>query len=110
LEPAWGRARLLRAAGNMAYAQCDYTRAATLYEEGLALEREIGNERNFPGLINNLAAIADIQGDYERAKPLYEESLALFRKFGDTSGVATSLSGLGNVRWTPSSRHKSRVG
>jgi tetratricopeptide (TPR) repeat protein len=68
-----------------------------LYEESLALKREMGDKWGIAGLLNNLGNMAFAQGDYSAAWALYKESLALGREMGDKWGTAMSLYNLGNV-------------
>jgi tetratricopeptide (TPR) repeat protein len=89
------RAKALHGAGGLAHAQCDYVRAGALYEESLALRRELGDRQSTARLLNNLGLAAREQGDYVRAKALYEESLTLLRALGDKWGITSVLANLG---------------
>ncbi len=91
------REKALNGAGVLAYEQGDYGRANSLYEESLALRRQLGNKRGIAGSLNNLGVLAYSQGDYQRATRFYEESLALKRELGDKRGIATTLNNLGEV-------------
>jgi predicted ATPase/DNA-binding CsgD family transcriptional regulator len=91
------RARALDAAGHLARDQGDLDQAAVLYEQSLALHRELGNSRGTALVLNNLGVMAQFQGDNRRAVALLEESLALFRTMGDESGIAVSLLTLGSM-------------
>jgi predicted ATPase/class 3 adenylate cyclase/DNA-binding NarL/FixJ family response regulator len=90
-------ARVLHGAGLLAHMQGDYLAARALYEESLALRRELGDRYGIASALNNLGIVAHYQGDYATARALHEESLALVREVGDTSGIAASLSNLGNI-------------
>jgi predicted ATPase/DNA-binding SARP family transcriptional activator len=89
------RAKALRGAGVLAWAQGDYARARALFEAGVPLVRELGDEEGIAGLANNLGVLALHHAEYDRARGLFEESLALRRRLGDEWGVATSLNNLG---------------
>ena len=91
------RAKGLVGLGNLAHNQGDYTAACLLFEEGLALWRELGNTRGIATSLNDLGWIAWRQGDYAAARTWSHESLTLWRELGDTQGIATSLTNLG---WT----------
>ena len=91
------RANALRGAGMLAHGQGDYAQAVALWEESLALERELGNRAGVAKTLGNLGLVAYRQGEYARAATLHQESLALFRELGDKWGVANALSNLGNV-------------
>lgn len=91
------RAKALLGAGVLAYSQGDYAEARRLYEESLALRRELGDKQNIAASLNNLAVLAYEQGDYAEARTLHEESLALRRELGDKQSIAASLNNLGLV-------------
>jgi len=91
------RARALDAAGHLARDQGDLDQAAALYEQSLALHRDLGNSRGTALVLNNLGVMAQFQGDNGRAVALLEESLTLFRKMGDEPGIAVSLLTLGSM-------------
>ena len=93
------RAKALRGAGVLAWVQGNYGRATALFEEALALHRDLGDRRGIATALGNLGAVARYQGDYRRATTLYEEALARVRDLGDTHGIAIGLSSLGAVAW-----------
>jgi predicted ATPase/DNA-binding SARP family transcriptional activator/DNA-binding CsgD family transcriptional regulator len=64
----------------------DYIRGATLWEEGLALAREVGDTNRVGATLLNLGYAALMQGDYERARALSEEALTLAHELG-SAGV-----------------------
>ncbi|MBI3461405.1 tetratricopeptide repeat protein [Candidatus Acetothermia bacterium] len=76
----------------------NYESAKVLFEECLALCREVGNRSLLAWALWQLGGRATrFEGDYRRATALYEESLALFRELKYKWGVAGSLWGLGDV-------------
>jgi predicted ATPase/DNA-binding XRE family transcriptional regulator len=91
------RAKALNGAGVLATIQGDHARAAALFEESLALRRELGDTWGVAASLTNLGNIAYYQGDHARAEALYDESLALRREMDDTWGTAASLNNLGNL-------------
>jgi predicted ATPase/class 3 adenylate cyclase len=93
--PAALRATALNGAGNLASDQGEYGQAEVLYEQALALRRELGDTRGIAGSLSNLAGVAERRGDYGRAVPLFEEALTLARVSGDTLGIAKTLGNLG---------------
>jgi non-specific serine/threonine protein kinase len=95
--PAEIRAKALNGAGNLAYEQGDYRRAAVLHGEALALRRVLGDRVGIATSLNNLANVAAVLGDYRQAMVVHEEVLALRRELGDTVGIAMSLSNLGSL-------------
>jgi len=74
--------------------QEDYATARPLYEEAVALNRQIGNRERLGTTLANLGATAYQVGDYEAAGACYKEALALARGLGYKSGMAISLDGL----------------
>ena len=99
-------ARSFNTLGNVAYQQGDYPTARSLYEQSLALFRELGDKRGHGSVLQQPGDMWPIsQGDYPTARSLYEQSLALRRELGDKRGIASSLLNLG--MW-PTSRETTR--
>ena len=96
-QAAAPRAKALNAAGILACQQCDYPAAQALHEEGLAIQRELGDRSGIAGTLNNLGILAYEQGHYSRARELYQESLTMFRELDQQWTVAFSLHNLGGV-------------
>lgn len=69
--------------------------ARALFEESLAIRRELGFEIAIA--LNRIGSLAARQGDYAAARPLHEEGLALCQQSGAKDGVAQSLEGLADV-------------
>jgi tetratricopeptide (TPR) repeat protein len=78
-------------------AQGDYRRAQRLYEESLALQRQLGGRFAVATVLGNLGAVALEQGEPARARAQFAESLALFHELGDKDGIAECLEGLAGV-------------
>jgi tetratricopeptide (TPR) repeat protein len=93
------RAKALNGVGNLAYSQADYAAARSLYEESLAIRRELGDKRGIAISLSNLGRVAYSQGDYPAARSLHEESLAIRRELGDKWGIAYSLNSMGSVAY-----------
>ena len=91
------RAKALNWAGVLAWKQGDYPAAQALYEQGLAIRRELGDRRGVGAVLNNQGLLAYEQGNYAAARVLHEESLAIDRELGDRWGVAVSLVHLGGL-------------
>lgn len=91
------RARAFVGAGLLADGQGYHDRAATLYEEGLKLYRELGDERGAAFALTNLGQAIRARGDHDRAKALSEEGLAISRKKGEHLSAAVALNTLGHV-------------
>lgn len=78
----------------MAFFQVDDVRAATRYEEALALFRGLGDRRGVAAALDNLGNVAQERAEPARAAALLGESLALFDEIGDPTGVANTLEAL----------------
>jgi non-specific serine/threonine protein kinase len=73
------RANALNGAGSLAFSQGDDARAQLLFEESLAIWRELGDEREAAHSLSDLGRVAYERGDAAAALSLYEESLAAQR-------------------------------
>jgi non-specific serine/threonine protein kinase len=93
------RAKALRKVGLLAYRQGDGADARALFEESLALAREVGDTLGEARSLNNLGELARMERDYDAAHGLFEESLALARAAGDTRGEAWTLNNLAAMAW-----------
>ena len=72
-------------------------KARALFEESLALERELDNKRGVSISLNNLGNLAIEQGDAATAQAHYRECLALCKETGNQLYFVYSLSGLAAV-------------
>jgi tetratricopeptide (TPR) repeat protein len=89
------RVRALNAAGHMATGQLDLALARSLYEESLAIGRDLGDTACVVSALNALAFVARHVGDPARARALLEECLELSQQAADERAVARSLINLG---------------
>jgi predicted ATPase/DNA-binding SARP family transcriptional activator/DNA-binding CsgD family transcriptional regulator len=64
----------------------DYARGTILWEESLALSREVGDDYSVGITLGNLGHVALLQRDFERAKARSEEALAFANELG-SAGV-----------------------
>ena len=71
--------------------------AKVIWEEDLALRKEIEDKDGIAWILFCLGDLAFWQGDYERAKSLYVESQNAFREVGNKWAVSMALSGMGSV-------------
>jgi predicted ATPase/class 3 adenylate cyclase len=84
------RAKALLGAGGIAWWQKDREATAALYEEAVAIERELGDPGRLAEALYNQSFV--VAGDDIRAAVrLLDESLELFRRTGDERGVAQVL-------------------
>jgi len=70
-------------------------RGKALYEESIALSRELGEIEPLVWNFGQLGHIARDNGEYERAATLYEESLAFARQHGEKYAIANVLRNMG---------------
>jgi predicted ATPase/class 3 adenylate cyclase len=89
------RAKALRGAGNLAYAQGDHVSAETLLTESLAIGREVGDWESIAWSQERLGGITGMRRQDAHSLAYLEESVALFRAIGNQRGAAWSLAGLG---------------
>jgi tetratricopeptide (TPR) repeat protein len=89
------RAKALNWAGRLAVRQGDFGAPGALFEESLAISREIGSKWDIAHSLGGLGWTAYGQGDYGAARALFEESLTTFREIGDKPGIAEALARLG---------------
>jgi hypothetical protein len=68
--------------------------AQALFEESVALHREIGHQRGVSASLNGLGMVALSQGEYNTARGLLEEALAVSWAAGHSGGLVRDLEGL----------------
>jgi tetratricopeptide (TPR) repeat protein len=90
-------AKVLNAAGALAYYQGDYPAARARHEESLAIARKLADRGGIARSLNNLGNVHYEEGDYSSARTRREEALAIHREMGDRVGVAIALNNLGNT-------------
>ena len=84
-----------RTLGITAEREGDYKRATELYEESLALYREVEDKWGIAASLLSLGNVLVVRKEHERAKELYREALILSRESGDPDQFATGLANLG---------------
>ena len=70
---------------------CDSAAARTLYEQGLAIFRELGDRWGIAGTLADLGNLAREQGNYSAAHSLYRESIKIFQELDHKRGIARLL-------------------
>jgi tetratricopeptide (TPR) repeat protein len=83
--------------GNVAGKLDDYARAVALFQESLALVRELGEKRLIAIVLVNLGNSAQAQGHGAQAAAYYAESLTLCQTIGLPWLVAHGLEGMACV-------------
>jgi len=86
---------LLASLGWVAWMREEHGQAKGLFEESLALSREMSDTWWLAHSLANLATLSHDRGDSDKATKLYEESMDLFREQGDKQGLAFCLINLG---------------
>jgi predicted ATPase/class 3 adenylate cyclase/Tfp pilus assembly protein PilF len=89
------RAKTLTALGYLNAWQSEFAQAQLFAEEGLALYRELGDQRGVAFTLFTLGNTFCLQADYAAGHALLFESLALYKTLGDKSGMADVLQQLG---------------
>jgi tetratricopeptide (TPR) repeat protein len=83
--------------GRIAYLQGDIVRALPLFEESLALFRDLDMRDGVAQVLLELARVARVQGDHNRAAARFAESLALCREVENARGTVYCLAGLAGI-------------
>jgi predicted ATPase/class 3 adenylate cyclase/Tfp pilus assembly protein PilF len=94
MEASEAKFFLLGGLGFMAWEREELEQATQLFEEGLALGREMSDTWWLATSLSNVALVYQSREDFERATKLYEASLDLFREHGDKQGLAYGLNNL----------------
>lgn len=68
-----------------------YERAETLFQESLALARQLGDRLNMAEAMRGLGDVARRRGRYREARAHFEACLALCRETGDQAAIAQAL-------------------
>jgi tetratricopeptide (TPR) repeat protein len=91
------RALYLNEAGVDLYRIAKYKEALPLYEQSLAIFREIGDKAGEGVTLNNIGQIYDARGDYPAALKYLKQSLAIYREIGDKEGEGTTLNNISQI-------------
>jgi predicted ATPase/DNA-binding XRE family transcriptional regulator len=78
-------------AGMLASGQGEFDRAVELYEESLALYRNMGHTKGASGPLREMGVAAYHQGDYQRAALLSEQALVISRESGSVFGSGLAV-------------------
>jgi predicted ATPase len=92
-------ADVLFAAAAMAHGLGDHDSARQLWDECLALRRDLDDQPGIAAALNTLGIAAFHKGDLDHAVSLWEESMALYRQLGDSIGLSNILNNLGELWW-----------
>jgi predicted ATPase/DNA-binding SARP family transcriptional activator len=92
-----------QAAATLTQCRGEFANAGRLYEEALALSRELGDDQRTQSLLEGLSGVFFMSGDMKQAYQLAEERLNLCQDLGDEliadarTNVAFTLMGLGDL-------------
>jgi tetratricopeptide (TPR) repeat protein len=103
------RATALVAAGNLATRQCDRVAARLLFEEALALWREVGHGSWIAFTLSSLAWNARQQGDTTTARSLAEESVEVLQQLGPRQDLMHQLANLADHTYAGGDRAAAHV-
>ncbi|MDQ2999140.1 MAG: tetratricopeptide repeat protein, partial [Chloroflexota bacterium] len=82
------RARAYTSAGVLASDQNDFEIAAQMFDQGLALYREIDDQSGVAYVLSYVGRMLRCQGEYGAAQARLNESVAMFEQLGDRRGAA----------------------
>ena len=85
--------------GDIAYHQGAYERGATLYAEGLALSRVLGDPYMIARILDGSGRLALAQGAADRAVARHREGPSLARSAGVSCQVVNGLEGIAAAVW-----------
>jgi tetratricopeptide (TPR) repeat protein len=83
--------------GDVALNQNELDEARSIYEETVAILREIGDKNFLAYSVRRLGFLAWREKDYRKATALCIESLSLNRELGDLRGVLASITAFANI-------------
>src|SRR3990172_3124651 len=91
------RAKVIYAAGHLAYHRGDLEAMARYLEESLALHRRLGDERGLAETLWMMGWLTVRRGDIVGGIAVMEEGLASFRKTGEPWGIAQTLFSIAQI-------------
>ncbi len=91
------RVKALWGGGTLVWRQGDFGRAMALYEESLALARDLGDQRGIAMALMGRGLVHKRHGDFDAATALFEESLEVSRNLEDKWPTAFTLANMGAV-------------
>ncbi|MBD2562227.1 MULTISPECIES: tetratricopeptide repeat protein [Nostoc] len=89
------KATAIQFQGIIAEQRQNWPEAERLYQEALAIYRELKNEQCEAIALNDLGSVARSQGHYDRAESYHKQALAIEEKRGDKEGQAIYCGNLG---------------
>lgn len=83
--------------GNEQYDRSQLQKALEIYQQVLAIRREIGDRAGVGKTLNNIGRIYNDLAEYAQALEFYQQALAIRQELGDRAGVASTLNNIGAV-------------
>jgi len=83
--------------GYMAQNDSENKKALSYYDQGLKIQKEIGDKKGLANTLNNIAFIYHLQGDVEKAIEIYQQAMQIQQEIGDKRGIAGSLNNFGFI-------------
>ncbi len=74
-----------------------YAHAQTLFEESLAIRKELADRPGIAECLVRLGEVEHCRGSYNKADYLYQQSLEICRELGDKPGISSALLDAGHV-------------
>jgi tetratricopeptide (TPR) repeat protein len=74
-----------------------HSEALPLYEQSLAINREIGDKKQEGVTLNNISQIYSARGDYTTALTYLEQSLVISREIGNKAGEGATLNNISGI-------------
>ena len=75
----------------------DYLRSLDYFTQNLAIEEQIGDQKEIANSLNNIGVTSLQLGDYPEALNYYAQSLAIYKELDDQIGIARSSSNVGVI-------------
>lgn len=87
----------LNVLGDIACCEGNYDAAESLFQQSLAIAKDLGDLYYQAILLNNLANVYHYNHQFQQARKAYEESLAICKEIGDRDGEAMALNNMGEL-------------
>jgi len=93
------QADMLQNIGNALYYQRNFAAARPVYEQFVAIERELANDEGIALALVGLGTAQYSQFEYTDAFATFREALAIQERLNDTGALATTLINTGNIQF-----------
>jgi tetratricopeptide (TPR) repeat protein len=92
----------------VALGRASYAEADQLYQQALAIYRQIGNRLGEANCLKSLGEVARMQARYAEAAGLYHQALPIYRQIADRFGEAGCLRSVGRLAALQHNPHLAR--